>query len=398
MLAAAACLWGLLLALPMSQAALSGQAVPTAPGVQPTPGAPGVTSGQIAGRVTVEGANTPVSGARIVLFPTIRPNGPIGPPTQTLTDQDGRFVFDKVAPGSYGLNVQKTGFAPLADPGRAPTVLVNGGQTTEIALRVQIGAAIAGKVLDASGEPVSDLRVMALHRVVNGDGGNAPGAAAGRLLAAPGGPQQTNDLGEFRIASLAAGEYYIAAMPRGFSFGGPAATPAANGTTSVTTYYPGTRDQAVAQLVKVAAAETVNNIVFSMQSAPAFRVSGRVVDENGAPVAGAMVMPMGDPHGGNVFMGPMGNARTGDDGRFTFGEVPSGAYRVNASVPVMMNGSTGAVNSGVVGGIIGGSVTSWSSVGPTGRGGAGSDQPADVTVDGANVTGIRVVVRRPAPH
>jgi protocatechuate 3,4-dioxygenase beta subunit len=383
MQAGVAILLGLLLAVPMSQA------VPATP---PVSAAPAGMSGQIAGRVTVEGANTPLSGARVSLIPTSRPTGPMGPPAQALTDQDGRFVFNRVAPGSYRMSVQKTGFAPLNEPGRDPATQVNAGQTTEIALRLQVGAVISGKILDASGEPVSDLRVMAMHRI----NGNAPGAAAGRLIPAPGGGQQTNDLGEFRIASLAPGEYYVAAMPRGLPFGGPAVTPTANATTNVTTYYPGTLDQAAAQTVKVAAGETVNNIAFSMQSAPAFRVSGRVVDENGAPVAGAMVMLMSDPRG-NAFMGPMGNARTGDDGRFTFGEVPSGAYRVNASVPVLMNGSAGAASGGVQGGVSGGSYSSYSwSIG-SGPGGAGA-QPAEVIVDGANVTGVRVVVHRPAPQ
>jgi hypothetical protein len=36
------------------------------------------------------------------------------------------------------------------------------------------------------------------------------------------GPQQTNDLGEFRVAGLVPGEYFIAAVPRRFSgFGVP---------------------------------------------------------------------------------------------------------------------------------------------------------------------------------
>ena len=40
--------------------------------------APTATTGRIAGRVTVEGANTPIVGARVMLFPAGRPTGPIG--------------------------------------------------------------------------------------------------------------------------------------------------------------------------------------------------------------------------------------------------------------------------------------------------------------------------------
>ena len=385
MQAGLAVLWGLFLALSTSQAAPSVSA----------------TTGRIAGRVTIEGANTPVAGTRIVLFPTARPTGPMGPmgpmgmPPQTLTDQDGRFVFDKLAPGSYRLDVQKTGFAPLVEPGRAPTTQVSTGQTTEIAVHLQKGAVIAGKVLDASGEPLTDARIMAMHRF----DGNAPAAPGVRLIPAPGGGQQTNDLGEFRLAGLAPGEYYVAAMPRGGSpFGGPGVAATANGTANTTTYYPGTVDQAAAHTIKVAAGETVDNIVFSMQSVPAFRIAGRVVDENGAPVAGAMVMLTGDPRS-NTFMGPIGNARTGDDGRFTIAEVPTGTYRVQATIPIMITSSGGrASGSGGIG-VASGSYTTWSSVGGVTNGAAGGvDQPTEVIVNGANVAGVRVVVRRPTPQ
>jgi hypothetical protein len=293
--------------------------------------------------------------------------------------------------------VQKTGFAPLVEPGRAQTAEVSAGQTTELVLHLQKGAVIAGKLLDTSGEPVTDVHVMAMRRIDLG----APGAAATRLIPAPGGGQ-TNDLGEFRLAGLAPGEYYVAAMPRGGSpFGGAGVTPTANGTAHTTTYYAGTIDQATAQTIKIAAGETVENIVFSLQSVPAFRISGRVVDENGTPVAGAVVMLIGADPRANAFMGPMGNARTGDDGRFTISEVPSGTYRVNGSVPMMMRGSGGGVSGGVVGGInvAGGSITSWSAgSGATGGIIGGTEQATEVVVNGADVTGVRVVVRRPPPQ
>ena len=85
------------------------------------------------------------------------------------------------------------------------------GETVEVALQLQKGAVITGKVLDASGEPLADARIMAMHRFNAG----GPGGSVPRLMPAAGGMQQTNDLGEFRVASLAPGEYYIAAMPQG---------------------------------------------------------------------------------------------------------------------------------------------------------------------------------------
>jgi hypothetical protein len=317
------------------------------------------------------------------------PMGPMSMPPQTLTDQDGRFVFDKLAPGSYRVDAQKTGFAPLNEPGRAMTAAtdVAAGRTVDLQLQLQKGAVIAGKVLDASGEPMADVRLMAMRRM------DGPAGMPQRFVPAPmQGPQQTNDIGEFRIAGLASGDYIVAAVPQlGSPFGGPGTPPSATGTTTTSTYYPGTTDQAAAQSITVHAGETINNITFSMQSVRGFRISGRVVDENGEPAARAMVMLMPDPRSGS-FMGPMGHATTGDDGRFTIADVPSGTYRINASIPVMMGG-----RGGVTGGVVGGNFTSWSISSST-AGAAANEQPVEVTVNGANVTGLRLVTRRPAPQ
>jgi len=179
-----------------------------------------------------------------------------------------------------------------------------------------------------------------------------------------------------------------------------------SGENMATTFYPGTTDQAAAQPITVAAASEVGNIVFTMQSSPAFQISGVVVDENGSPVAGAMVMLMSDPRSG-LFMGPGGGAHSEDDGRFVIGEVPAGSYRVTASIPIRMNGpgsntgfvtlsggsilSSGTVSSGVVAGGSAGAVVSGA-----GAVVSGFDQPAEVVVADADVSGVRVMVRRPA--
>jgi hypothetical protein len=249
---------------------------------------------------------------------------------------------------------------------------------------------IAGKVLDAQGEPLADVRLMAMRRMERPAGMPGPAGAGVVLMPAPfSGQQQTNDLGEYRIAGLAPGEYYVAAAPnRAVPFGGPGTVPKATGKANVTTYYPGTIDQAAATPIKVAAGDTVYNIVFAMQSTLGYRVTGRVVDENGAAVSGAMVMLMGSRPSG--FMGPPGDATTGEDGRFTFTDVPSATYHINASIPVSMNQAGGR---GVRGGGSGG-VVSWMSV--TGPGGSSTmPQPQEVTVNGADVSGVQIVVQRP---
>jgi protocatechuate 3,4-dioxygenase beta subunit len=384
---------GLLVALSFSQAA-----VPAA-------------AGRVSGRVAAEGANTPIAGARIMLFPAGRPTGPIGMPPQTLTDQDGRYVFEQVAAGNYRVQVQKAGFAPVSDPTQLPPMItVAAGQSLDnVDFRLQKGGAITGRVLDANGDPLPDARIMAMRRGPS----SAPGA---RLLPAPmQGMQQTNDLGEYRVSGLASGEYFIAAAPRGMSpFGGPGVSPAPAGTARMTaamTFYPGTTDQVAAQVIVVAPGAEVGNIVFTMQTAPAFSVSGIVVDESGSPVAHAVVMLMGVPRSG--MLGPAGSAQSQDDGRFVIGEVTAGTYRVNASMMIIggtgrssvgSGGSSVGVSSGVSGS--GGSSVGVSS-GVSGSGGGGgfvtfsagapSDPAAEVLVTDADVNNVRVVARRPNP-
>jgi hypothetical protein len=370
------------------------------------------SAGRIAGRVTVEGTNSAVAGARIMLFPSARrlevgqgrgqlPMSLIGPPPQATTDQDGRFAFNRVAPGTYRIDAQKTGFVSLNQPGENRTVDVVAGRSIDLDLQLQKGGVIAGRVLDPSGEPMADARIMPMRRAPTPAGASSPGFAFG-----PG--AQTNDIGEFRVSGLAAGEYYIAAMPRGASpFGGPGMTPQTGNarTTIAATFYPGTTDRAAAQPIAVAAGAEVGNISFMMQSAPAFRVSGIVVDENGDPLADAMVMMMGDPRSG-MFMGAIGSGQSRADGRFTIGDVPAGSYRVTASIPIRMSNprltgssvtfSSGAVpSSGVVGTVVGSA--SGGSVGSAGGVAvAGVEQPTEVVVADADVSGVQVVVRRPA--
>src|SRR5471030_2798319 len=105
-------------------------------------------AGRISGRVTVEGANTPLAGARVMLIPGAPPRGPMGMPPQTITDQDGRYEFDRVAPGTYRIEVQKTGFAPLMGLSQgmpqSPPVQVGPGQAVDnVDRRLQKGAVIA---------------------------------------------------------------------------------------------------------------------------------------------------------------------------------------------------------------------------------------------------------------
>ncbi len=358
--------------------------------------APAASSAHISGRVFAEGANTPIAGARVMLMPMRRTTGPLGPPPETSTDQDGRYAFQNLAPGSYRIDAQHAGFAQNIN--QATTMrtidLAAGQALNDVDIWLPRGGAVAGRIVDPTGAPLAGLHVMVMRRL------DRPGFGP-RLLPVASQGQQTNDLGEFRLYDIAAGTYYIAAAPpMAFSAIGGNAAGAAGATALATTFYPGVTDSAAAQPVAVTAGETASNTSFTMQVAPVFRVSGVVIDESGNPVGGAMVMLMSDPQSGGVF-GPAGRGRTEDNGRFVIGGVPAGRYRATAAVPIVMNSASGgAPNSGISGGVTGGVVYGAGGgaigavAGSAGVSGGMMVPPTDVVVADANVTGLRIVVHR----
>lgn len=186
---------------------------------------------------------------------------------------------------------------------------------------------------------------------------------------------ETNDLGEFRIAGLRADEYVVMATPVSpppFERASAAADRAL-----AATYYPGTADRGVATVVTLDWGETVDGLNFQMVSAPAFRISGVVVDEEGRGLADVMLLLM-DLRQDAAPTPAMG--RTNHDGSFLIGGIVSGAYRLSAVTPAMQ--------SSVVGGIpVGGA--------PGVPRGSSMPAPLDVRVDNADVTGLKIVLPTP---
>jgi protocatechuate 3,4-dioxygenase beta subunit len=367
----------------------------------------------VTGRVIDADTQSPIAEARVMLMPDFRggpmrmPFGPSGGPnglTQAITDGDGVFTFDGVPPGRYRVEVQKPGFTLTNEPADRRTVTVTAGKPTpQVDVLLKRGGVITGRVLGANGEPMAEVMVTAMKPMAS----NSDLPMFGTVQMA-----QTNDVGEFRLASLAEGSYLVIASPRPqFPFGQQAVAPQAGGTALVPTYYPGVTDKDGAQAVAVVSAQTVNGIEITMLAAAVFSVSGVVVDESGAPQAGAMVNLMSDVRAGGPMMPAMGH--TDQSGQFHINGVASGTYKATAVVPMNWNGTQSAVAGAPI--AIGGAgfVAGFSEVAragaaaaPAGAAPGGSAQAAelhafpglpatvDLTVADADVTGVRIVLRK----
>ena len=106
-----------------------------------------------------------------------------------LTKGDGRFAFTSLPPARYTISATKAGYA------RGQLSPTAEGQDLEFRLRR--GAAIEGRVVDESGEPVPGVRVTAESRA---------GAATTTATVAT---AETDDRGDYRLGGLAAGDLAI---------------------------------------------------------------------------------------------------------------------------------------------------------------------------------------------
>jgi len=124
----------------------------------------------------------PVRRARVVLT-----GGALKEPLVTDSDANGTYRFTVAAAGPYRVAIQKPGFVPHTSEAPPGSSIV-----------MTRGAAIEGVVADAGGDPVWNVLVSA-HQV-QPDGTKKAVATT-----------RTDDLGRYRLHSLAAADYYVEA-------------------------------------------------------------------------------------------------------------------------------------------------------------------------------------------
>ncbi len=207
-----------------------------------------------------------------------------------LTGPDGKFHFQGLLPGQYGIFARKPGYFNEQElsPGTSQnSPIIVGQDMPPVILKLIPESVIYGRITGADGEPLENLPVTVIFsRVING-----------RKMWQQQGSSQTDEHGAFRIAELRPGTCYLRVGP------GQQNVPRASHSDRelegyAGTYYPGVRELQLAAPIKVGAGEQ-HRAEFAVQPTPFFRVSGGVV---GVPagVAGLSIQLLNRDGGGSA--------------------------------------------------------------------------------------------------
>ncbi len=229
----------------------------------------------IEGRVVNSVTNEAVRRVTLMLTPSGASS--VSDIRRAESDDNGQFAFPDLNPGRYSLVAQRTGFATQAYGARSspqngvPLVLSAGQQVKGLLFKLPPNAVITGRVLDSEGEPLGSVMVVALR----------PGYQRGERQWLPLGTAQTNDLGEFRMANLAAGSYIVAAtssltVTSLIGTSGKAASDKPE-MSYVMTYYPNATDTSGATAVRAEVGGESRLADIRLLQAPSVRISGKLV-------------------------------------------------------------------------------------------------------------------------
>ncbi len=194
-----------------------------------------------------------VTGAPIVrAHVTLRGQKTFG----ALTNGEGKYSIAGIPPGGYAYWGERVGFTSEMNAGDRATVDLRAGENSQDLKLIPVGA-IAGKVLDADGEPVQLVGVTAVGTDRDYDA-------------------TTDNKGQYRIGGLQPGKYRVKVQPNGSP--PEIRTDGSKQVHYGSTYYPGVATSKGATRITVAAGSEATGIDVPLLITSIVRVSGKVLD------------------------------------------------------------------------------------------------------------------------
>ena len=271
----------------------------------------------VEGRVFNLGTGEPIRKAQVLL----RPEGSNSrQPHGALTDAAGGFSITGVPPGRYVLMVERAGFVGSVYGGssrnRRGVVTISPGQhLKDLVFRLTPHGVVTGRVLDEEGEPVNGATVHALRY----------GYAQGRRSLMPVASSTSNDIGEYRLAGLAPGRYFLSATYRATAIFNRASEES-----YAPTYFPGTADPGAAAPIQVIQGNQMRGIDIQLTRTGTVRVSGRVTNSAATGEGRRNVMVFLVPRDGGFRGVGNRNSSVMREGKFEISGVIPGSYMISA--------------------------------------------------------------------
>jgi hypothetical protein len=240
----------------------------------------------------------------------------------TFTDADGRFQFEGLMQGQVSVAARKPGFfneqeaAQSQRSFRRPIQV--GPNADAVTLKLVPEGIIFGRVEGADGEPLEGVSIRVFTPRFNN----------GRKRWEQRSSASTNEDGEFRVANLTPGFYYVAAAPSRFVNSINALLPGADEGYPMQVFYPGVPDVASASPIQIASAQKAR-IDFSLRKEPVFRISGVVSGYLPGQYPNVQLSG-GSGDGGSLFSGSMTRVDP-QTGSFESARVPAGTYTLRAN-------------------------------------------------------------------
>jgi hypothetical protein len=261
----------------------------------------------------------PLRAAQVRLrgLPGANPGAIVSQALTTVTDASGKFAFAGLAAGRYFLLASHDGYVnDGVNPGSRGDLLTvgPGACATDVVLRLLPGGVVAGHVTNESAKPLRGVAVQAMRSEYS----------HGRRELRDAGHTATNEAGEYRIAGLPAGRYYIRAQVPG-----SLAPKAGSDRAYVPQFYPAATAHAHAVALPLHAGGELAGIDLNFVPVHTVRIRGRVVDaRTSLPVKEAEITLLSDE--GETTFAEGKDFSVGGQASFEFAGVPAGSYVVVA--------------------------------------------------------------------